>query len=202
MRFGFLALAVLLLAGLSTPAARAAKPDSSQIRSAESAVAEFQKSDKGLKKFFEEAYAYAVFPNVGKGGMGIGGAHGNGTVFVGGRAVAHTELIQVTVGLQFGGQSYREILFFESEDAFSSFQQGELKLSGQASAVAITYGASANLKYNGGIAIATMAKGGLMYEASVGGQHFSYEPFHAGKKEKGSEAEPKTEAADTTGTDG
>lgn len=195
MRFAAIALLTILLLGLSAPATRAAKPDSSQIRSALNAVDAFRKADKGMEKFFAESYAYAVFPNVGKAAWGVGGAHGNGVVFVGGQPVAATELIQATIGLQFGGQSYREILFFESKDAFASFQQGELKLSGQASAVAVTLGASANLKYNEGIAIATMTKGGLMYEASVGGQHFSYKPYDAGEKQEGPKAAPKESAA-------
>ena len=107
-------------------------------------------ADEGMEEFFKTAYAYAVFPNVGKGAIGIGGAHGNGTVFVAEKPVGKTELKQVTVGLQLGGQSYREVVFFKDEDAFTSFKEGELKLSGQASAVAVTAGASADLGYSDG----------------------------------------------------
>ena len=146
--------------------------------------------------FFDKSYGYAVFPTIGKGGVGIGGAHGKGKVFAGGKQVGDTTMTQLTIGLQFGGQAYSEIIFFESKKAFDTFTSGNFEFGAQASAVAITAGASAQAgtsgatagasasqkdaataaKYMNGMAVFTVAKGGLMYEASVGGQKFSYTP--------------------------
>jgi lipid-binding SYLF domain-containing protein len=146
--------------------------------------------------FFDKCYGYAVFPNIGKGGIGIGGAHGKGKVYAGGKRVGDTSMTQVSIGLQFGGQAYSEIIFFETKAAFDSFTSGNFEFSAQASAVAITAGASAQAgstgtttgasssqnnattaaKYSDGMAVFTVAKGGLMYEASIGGQKFSYTP--------------------------
>ena len=141
------------------------------------AIAEFKKADSGIAKVFETAPGYAIFPSVGKGAIGIGGAHGNGYVYEGGHLIGHTSLTQVTIGFQFGGQAYREVIFFKDKTALDEYKRGDFALSAQASAVAIKPGVSADLAYNGGVAIVTMAKGGLMYEASVGGQKFSYKPL-------------------------
>jgi lipid-binding SYLF domain-containing protein len=140
------------------------------------AIAEFQKADSGMVKLFNEAYGYAIFPGVGKGAIGLGGARGKGWVYERGKIIGRSTLTQVTIGLQLGGQAYREVIFFKDETALKDFCRGNYELSAQASAVAVTKGASANVKYNGGVAIFTMAKGGLMYEASVGGQKFSFKP--------------------------
>lgn len=133
--------------------------------------------DAGLTKFFTESYGYAIFPTVGKGAAVVGGAHGGGTVFQGGKAVGKTTLSQLTVGLQLGGQSYMEVIFFEDDRAYNNFIEGKLKLSAQISAVAVTAGASADASYNDGVAVFTAAKGGLMYEASVGGQKFTFKEW-------------------------
>ncbi len=141
------------------------------------AVAQFQKSDSKMKKLFDEAQGYAVFPSVAKGAIGIGGAHGEGQVFEKGKLVGTASLSQATIGFQLGGQVYSEAVFFEDEKALNEFKEGKFKVSAQVSAVAAAEGASANAKYQNGVAIFTVAKGGLMYEASVGGQKFSYTPI-------------------------
>jgi len=141
------------------------------------AIAEFEKVDPGIEKFFATAHGYAVFPSVGKAGFGIGGARGKGYVYERGSLIGRSTLTQVTVGLQFGGQAYREVIFFKDKTALDDFTRGSFELSAQATAVALKSGVAANLAYNGGVAIVTMAKGGLMYEASVGGQKFSYKPL-------------------------
>lgn len=148
------------------------------------------------RDFFKTAYGYAVFPTVGKGGVGVGAAHGNGRVFVKGKYVGDTSMTQLSIGLQLGGQAYSEIVFFQDERSFRDFTSGNFEFGAEASAVAITAGASAkantagtsasasgtknNAKtvgaYNKGMAIFTVVKGGLMYEASIGGQKFSYKP--------------------------
>ena len=140
-------------------------------------IATMTEKDSGMVKWFREAYGYAVFPNVGKGGLGIGGAHGNGIVYRGGDPTGKTELKQVTVGFQAGGQSFIEVIFFKDQTAFDDFTRGNFEFGAQVSAVALTAGVSADLAYNAGVAVVTMAKGGLMYEATVGGQKFKYEAY-------------------------
>ncbi|MCG6887735.1 MAG: lipid-binding SYLF domain-containing protein [Proteobacteria bacterium] len=140
-------------------------------------IGEFKKKDKKLDNFFTQAYGYAVFPSVGKGAIGIGGAHGNGVVYEKGKPIGDTSLTQITIGFQLGGQAYSEIIFFKDKKTLDDFKNGNFELGAQASAVAVTAGASADANYEKGVAVFTMAKGGLMYEASVGGQKFSYDPY-------------------------
>ncbi len=142
----------------------------------ENALKEF-KSSKRAGPFFKKSYGYAIFPTVGKGGFGLGGAYGKGRVYVKGKHIADTSLSQFTIGFQVGGQAYSQIMFFEDEHSFVSFSRGNFELGAQASAVAIKAGVSADANYENGIVIFTVAKGGLMYEASVGGQTFDYEPL-------------------------
>jgi len=148
-------------------------------------------------KLFKDCYGYAVFPTIGKGGVGIGGAHGKGRVYVGGKHVGDTSMTQLTAGFQLGGQAFSQIIFFEDKRAFDEFTGGNFEFGAQATAVAITAGASAGASTTGssagasggqhdaatigksykGMAIFTVAKGGLMYEATVGGQKFNYKPL-------------------------
>src|SRR5512138_3303776 len=168
MSFSLATCCALVLA--LTPAAARAQDDVPPV------IAKFKAKDPGMEKIFSDAVGYAVFPTVGKGGIGIGGARGKGWVYQSGRIVGKSTLTQVTIGLQFGGQAYSEIVFFQTRQALDNFKLGHLKLDAQASAIALTARASADLAYRNGVAIVTMAKGGLMYEASVGGQKFSYKP--------------------------
>jgi lipid-binding SYLF domain-containing protein len=112
---------------------------------------------------------------VGKGGIGIGGAHGKGLVIVEDKAVGRTTLTQVTIGLQLGGQVYSEFIFFKDDVALANFQRGNYEMGAQASAVAATAGVSADADYEMGVAIFTITGSGLMYDATVGGQKFDYE---------------------------
>ena len=127
-----------------------------------------------LKTFKNQAYAYVIFPKVTKAGVGIGGAAGRGIVYQDDKAIGSSKLKQASIGLQLGGQQYSEAIFFKDKEAFEKFTNGNLKFDAQASAVAITEGASADLSYSGGVAVFTQTRGGLMYEASSGGQHFTY----------------------------
>lgn len=140
-------------------------------------IARFRNSDQTMKVFFEKAYGFAVFPTVGKGGLGIGAAYGKGEVYEQGTLVGRTSVTQLTIGFQLGGQAYSEIIFFKDKSTLEDFKGGNFELGAQASAVAATAGASADADYNNGVAIFTLAKGGLMYEASVGGQKFSFKPI-------------------------
>lgn len=145
------------------------------VKSAE-AIANFKNSDPSMKAFFDKAYGYAIFPTVGKGGIGIGGAYGKGEVYRRGKLIGYSSLTQVTIGFQLGGQAYSEIIFFKDKATLDDFTSGNFEFNAQASAVAVTAGASADADYSNGVAIFTIAKGGLMYEASVGGQKFSFTP--------------------------
>ncbi len=137
-------------------------------------IANFKNNDPGLKTYFTKAYGYAVFPTIGKGAIGIGGAYGSGEVFEKGRLIGTASLSQLTIGFQLGGQAYSEVIFFKDKKNLNDFTTGNFEFSAQASAVAVTAGASADAAYSNGVAVFTMAKGGLMYEASIGGQKFGF----------------------------
>ena len=143
----------------------------------ERAIDLFEKSDSGLTDLFSSSYGYAVYPHIGKGGFGVGGARGSGLVYKGGQLVGSTTLTQFTVGLQLGGQVYQEVIFFEDERVFNNFTGGNFEFSAQVSAIAAAAGASADAAYKHGVIVFTLGKTGLMYEASVGGQKFSYRPY-------------------------
>lgn len=147
------------------------------VDKAKKTVAEFKETNSKISKFFDTAYGYAVFPGIGKGGLGVGGAAGKGTVFKGGTPVADAKMSQITVGFQAGGQKYAEVIFFENADAYNRFVGNEFEFAAQASAVALKSGASVDAKYTDGMLVFTMAIGGLMYEASIGGQRFKTEIF-------------------------
>ena len=140
------------------------------------AIIKANESDPTLTMWFDTAYAYAVFPKVGKGGFIVGGAHGKGLVIRGDTTVGLTSLTQVTVGAQLGGQAYAQYIMFKDQTAFEHFTRGNFEMGAQVSAVAVTLGASADASYDSGVAVFTLAEGGLMVEASVGGQKFKYTP--------------------------
>ncbi len=140
-------------------------------------IREFKKKDPGIGKFFNSAYGYVVFPHIGKGGLGIGGAGGKGTVFKHGKAVGSAKMTQVTIGLQAGGQKYAEIIFLKNKEAFQRFMGNNYEFAAQVSAVALKSGVSEDAQYRDGILVFTMTIGGLMYEASVGGQKFKVKPY-------------------------
>jgi lipid-binding SYLF domain-containing protein len=150
--------------------------------------------------FFHKSYGYAVFPTIGKAGLGIGGAYGEGRVYEQGKYVGDTKMTQMSIGFQAGGAGYSQIIFFEDKRAFDEFTSGNFEFGANVSAVVITAAASGTAttggstasgsggknnastagKYDKGTAIFIISKGGLMYEASVSGQKFSYKPL--GKK--------------------
>jgi len=147
-------------------------------------------------QFFKTAYGYAVFPTIGKGGLVVGGAYGTGRVYEQGRYIGDSSMTQVSVGLQLGGQAYSEIVFFQDQRSLKEFTGGNFEFGADASVVAITAGAGARANtggssagasggkhdattagsYNKGMATFTVAKGGLMYEASINGQKFGFKP--------------------------
>jgi lipid-binding SYLF domain-containing protein len=139
--------------------------------------AEFLKTDAGLQTNFNKAAGYALFPSVAKGGLGIGAARGSGQVYEKDKVLGETTMTQVSIGFQAGGQVYSELIFFEDKTSLDNFKKGNFEFSAQVSAVAVTAGVSKNAKYQNGVMVLTLAKGGLMYEASVGGQKFKYESY-------------------------
>ena len=154
-----------------------------------------------IKEFFGNSYGYAVFPKIAKGGLVVGAAHGNGQVYKSGVVTGKTSMTQVSVGFQAGGEAFSQIIFFQDKRAYDEFTGGNFEFGAQAQAVAITAGAQAQAgsagssagasggtqsagtqksSYHKGMAIFTKAIGGLMYEASIGGQKFKYEPLGTG----------------------
>lgn len=151
----------------------------------------------GSAEFFHHCYGYAVFPTVGEGAFIVGGAGGKGGVFIGGKLVGEATMAQVSVGFQLGGKAFSEIIFFENKTAADQFMSGSFEFGADASVTAITASASASAGTTGaeagasggqkdavntghyykGMAVFTIAKGGLMYQAAVAGQKFSFKPL-------------------------
>ena len=167
-----MAIGVAAMAALLTPTLPAYAQSDKDVQEV---IKEFEKADSGMKAWFKNAYGYAVFPSVGKGAVGVGGARGKGLVYERGTPIGKTTLTAVSVGLQLGGQAFREVIFFKDKTALDDFTRGNFEFAAGLSAVALKAGASADLGYNKGVAVMTATKGGLMYEASVGGQKFSFE---------------------------
>lgn len=174
-----LLLAVCFLAVVSSSSAFAgwdpAKAEHERMM-AEETIAKFKERDPGMERFFDMSHGYAVFPSIGKGAFIIGAAKGSGLVYEKGEIIGRATMGQASVGLQIGGQAYSKIIFFHDEVALNNFKNNEMKFAGQASAIAVTAGASADVDYEGGVAVFTMGRAGLMLEASLGGQDFEFEP--------------------------
>jgi lipid-binding SYLF domain-containing protein len=155
------------------------------------------KKSEAVQPFFKNAYGYAVFPTIGKAGIGIGGSYGTGQVYKGGKVTGETSVIKGSIGFQLGAQAFSQMIFFEDKRAYDDFTSGEFEFDATASAVAITAGAQAKagtegasagasagpatgkqakISYHKGMAVFTHAIGGLMYEASIGGQKFTFKP--------------------------
>jgi len=166
------------------------------------AAASLEKCKETLDKFKQlgnvpelltQSYGYAVMPTIGKGGIGIGAAGGTGCVFAGGKHTGNISMGQITIGFQLGGQAYSQIILFKNTDVYNDFIKGQFEFGADATVVALTYGAAAGASTKGasasagdtkgigswkrGMAVYTLAKGGLMYEASIGGQKFKFKPL-------------------------
>ena len=182
---------VLLTIMLTAPSVFAKSDPKEDAEDDKKAMKEFLMSEV-VSKFHKSAYAYAVFPTIGKGGLGIGGAHGKGRVYIKGKKTGEVSMTQVSIGLQAGGQAYRQVIFFENKKAYDEFTSGKFEFSAQAEAIVITSsagastgteGSSANADnsqakndYYEGMIVFTMGKGGLMYQASIGGQKYKFKP--------------------------
>lgn len=147
------------------------------IADARQAKSAFTQKDPGISILFANSEGYVIFPNVGKGATVVGGAAGNGIVFENNNIVGMAKLRQIDVGLQVGGQAFRQVIFFKTEEALNRFKQGKFELSGNASAVVLEDGVARSIEFREGIAVVTMPKAGAMLEISVGGQKFEFESF-------------------------
>lgn len=171
-----LMLGAVLTAGCSPVPKRAESKDvlDAQINEA---ITRFKEEDPGIRRFFDQSAGYAVFPSVFKGAFWVGGAHGNGMLFEGGQATGYVSLSQATLGFSFGGEFFREIIFFRGTRDIERFKTRDYSFSAQVSAVALTAGAAAKADYKDGMAVFVMTDAGLMVDASVGGQKFNYVPL-------------------------
>ncbi len=141
------------------------------------AIEDYKAVDAAVAELFNTAYGYAVFPSIGKGAVGIGGAAGKGILYKDGKAVGGLQLTHVTVGLSLGGKKYSEVIFFQNEEAYNKVLQDDFKLSADASAVALEKGAGVNANFDNGMFIVTKPLGGLMFDAAVGGQKLEFHPL-------------------------
>ena len=157
--------------------------DQKVIKDADKAKTKLMKMEVGLDQFFTNSAGYVIFPNVGKGGFIIGGASGNGVVYENGTMIGMADLKKLSVGLQAGGQAITEVIFFENEADLAEFKEGDFEFAAEASAVALKSGVAVNAKYRDGVAVFALPKAGLMADASVGGQKFSYSPMVETSKE-------------------
>jgi lipid-binding SYLF domain-containing protein len=145
-------------------------------RQAAATLAKARRTDPTLVPLLDRSAGHAVFPSIGKGAAGVGGAYGKGVLYERGTIVGYCDLSQATIGLQLGGQAYSQIIAFETSNAVRRFKEGNLRFAAQATAVALQSGAGANANYTDEVAVFTMDEEGLMFEASIGGQKFSYQP--------------------------
>ncbi len=172
-----MAVALLLLAGCSPVPRSAESMDVMEAQVAET-INLFKERDPGIQRFFDQSAGYAVLPRVTKGAFWIGGAYGKGLVYENDRLIGYCNMSQATLGFSFGGEYFREIIFFRTANDLRRFKRDEYTLSAQATAVAITAGAAAKADYKDGMAVFVMADAGLMVDVSVGGQKFNFVPHH------------------------
>ena len=174
-----LLVAAIALTGCSTAPKNQAKKDALRGE-ADAAVERMTAQDSSLRGLIDQAYGYAVFPNIGKGGLLVGGSYGRGVVFEQGQFIGYADLTKVTVGLQAGGQAFRELILFQNKEALDDLRFGKLKFDATASAVAVNAGAAATADYRNGVLVFAQPIGGLMAEAAVGGQEFGFVPAGGG----------------------
>ncbi|NKI31763.1 lipid-binding SYLF domain-containing protein [Croceivirga thetidis] len=176
MKFTFYLFSFLFISTNMFLNAQDAK-DMKIFKDAEKAKKTLLDNDESLQSFFDDSAGYVIFPNVGKGGLIIGGASGTGVVYQKGDVIGMADLKKLSIGLQAGGQAIIEIIFFETETDLERFKEDEFQFAAGASAVAVKSGIAFNAKYKDGVAVFALPKAGLMADASVGGQRFEYSPI-------------------------
>jgi lipid-binding SYLF domain-containing protein len=173
-----MALVATIVAGLLVGCATAPTSRAEQqalVAQATSTLQQMRAEDPALGELVRRGYGYALFPKVTKGGLGVGGAYGRGVVYEQGRHVGYSDLSQASVGLQAGGQTFSELLVFESKDALDQFKAGQYNFAADASAVVMESGAATNASFIDGVAVIVRPIGGAMVEATLGGQKFAYQ---------------------------
>jgi lipid-binding SYLF domain-containing protein len=174
-----LALVMSLVAGLLGSCATApASPEdkAALVTEARTRLQQMQTEDPSLGALLQKGYGYSLFPNVGKGGLVVGGAYGRGVVYERGQHIGYSDLSQGSVGLQVGGQSFSELLVFEHKEALERFKAGRFGFAAGASAVVLKAGAATTATFVDGVAVVVQPIGGVMVEATIGGQQFTYQP--------------------------
>ncbi len=167
--------AVVMLSALLFSGCASSPSDSVRIADARATLVRFVDRDPSLQEWVDHAHGYVVFPSVGKAGFGLGGSYGTGIVFERGEPIGRARSMQGTVGLQIGVQNFSQVIFFQDDASLRTFQRGNFEFSAQATAIVATAGAAATTSYERGVAVFIMGRGGLMAEATVGGQKFEYE---------------------------
>ena len=174
-----LPLAAALLLGCENPP-QSDNAKQAMSSDAQAALMRMEARDDGLQALLNDSYGYAILPSVGKGGFIVGAAHGGGEVYRQGMLIGYTALTQGSVGAQAGGQEFSELIVFKDQWSLDRFIAGNYSFDANASAVALKAGAAAAASYKDGVAVFTLPTGGLMFEASIGGQKFSYQPIEGG----------------------
>ncbi len=171
-----LSLVALAVAGCQTTTPKTEIDREALQSNSQTAMKTLSQSDATLQPFIDTAYGYAIFPSVGKGAVVVGGAEGQGAVYEQGKFIGYSRLAQASIGLQLGGQSFTEVIAFQDEAAMRRFKQERFEFTAGVSAVALKAGAAASAKYTDGVAVFVKPNAGAMFEASVGGQKFTYQP--------------------------
>ncbi|WP_424492937.1 hypothetical protein [Salinimicrobium sp. GXAS 041] len=171
-KYAFTSIILLLLA--TTVSSQNSKQQEI-INDAERALQTLVQKDAGVQQLLDQSTGYVIFPNVRKGAYIVGGASGNGAVYENGKLIGMADLKQLDVGLQLGGQAFIQALFFKSQETLDRFKEGNFKLSGKVSAVALDKGKAESIQFRDGIGVVTMPKAGAMIEVSVGGQKFGFQ---------------------------
>jgi lipid-binding SYLF domain-containing protein len=172
------AVLIALLLASGSPALTAPASGDEVVAEAEKAIKAFQTADSGLTNLFSGSTGFAMFPRVGKGGLVVGGERGKGIVFEKGKPIGEATLTEINVGPQIGGQSFYEVIFFETAEALSNFKQSNFEMSAKVSAVVAAEGAALTARYRDGVMVFTLPRTGLMVQAAIGGQKFKYKPFN------------------------
>jgi lipid-binding SYLF domain-containing protein len=174
-----LTIAVSLVGGLGACSTEPkGEADKSTLASdASAALTAFRNDDSSLQALLDKSAGYAVFPEIGKAGLGVGGSYGRGEVFEGGKKIGYADVTKATIGLQIGAQTFSELIVFINQKNLDAFKRSEFELGADVSAVALKAGAAATADHSKGVVVFVRTKGGLMAEASVGGQKFSYKPL-------------------------
>ncbi len=168
---------VLLLIGACATAPKSTADRTKLAMRADATLATMKQRNPNLQSVLNESIGYAVFPEIGKGGIGIGAAYGRGVLYENGRMVGYVELNQASIGAQLGGQTFAELIVVRDHAALDRIKNGTFSLSGDASAVALTSGAAATADFNEGVAVYVMPRGGLMAELTISGQQINFQPI-------------------------